>query len=1127
MASIHTFRTIARFEMKTLLRSWFFRIFAGFSILALFGFNFSVFFDLGDSKYLFKALPSVIPYVNLLIINLGQAIVAIFLASEFLKQDKKNDTVEVIYARSMSNTIYILGKTTGILFVFLILNLLILALGSVFVYLNNPSALSVWDLLLYPLLISFPTLIFVLGLSFFLMILFKNQAITFIVLLGYVAVTLFFLNEKLYHLFDYIAYNVPMVNSTISGFGDINQVILHRGVYLLFGIGFIFFTIFRLDRLPQAKMFRTLPIYIAIICMVIAVFMAKTFVDVKSEEISIKKQMIALNDKYYDKATVSVLKSNLDLTHQEESIKVIADLEIQNNENDGLKEFIFSLNPELKVIDVKTGNTSLKFTQELQILKIEYPQNLKFKEKCNLQITYEGGISELTHALDQDLNKYSDNFNLEIIRIKKRYAFLNDNYVCLTRESLWYPISGVGYSKKNPAYQRTEFTEYSLKVKTQANLTVVSQGAKTKTSEGEYTFKPEFALPQLSLLIGNYIEATVRVDSIDYTVYTIEGNDEFKSHFTNLNDTLPSLIRSHKDELETKLELEYPFKRLIFAEVPIHYNLTTHTWNIASDAIQPEIVLYPEKGVLYFDADFTVKKKLLDEGGGGRRGRWARMRMGAGNEEYTEEQKEAMMLSGFIKANFYATASQSYDYNTVINYNSFSLFPNYYSFRTNLSSKDWPMLNMSIASYLKNKNESNTVWRWNRWRGISFLQKEDRINLTLKKFSLKQILDVGISEPEIPNDNKISLNEIIRTKGEYLMKILGSKYDPDKYYEFIKQLVKDNSHKSMTYPQFSQLLQENFNDNIDQLLYDWYHKNDLPGYIVENIQTYQVKDGEFTKFQVRFNISNPEPVDGFVTVEISLGRGWGRMGGGEPPFTKDVFIKGGQTLEIGYTFPSKPSQLKVFTKISQNLPHNLEYSLSDFDEVRTSKAMNEVRPLTVYTSNLTSNEIIVDNDDDIGFDTYQLDNKSYLKELIDKNRKEKTYDYGVANWRGAPRRWDPVIKTEYYGKYIHSAHYTKANDQLRKAIWKAKIDRPGSYDVYCHLDKITGWAKRWVPDASYNFLVHSSEGIQERTLYEEEIQKGWNYLGTFYITSDTAIVELTNKSTGVSIYADAIKWVEN
>ena len=77
-----------------------------------------------------KALPANIPYVNLLLLNVVQAIIAIFLASDFLKRDKKLDTTDVIYVRPMTNGEYVMGKTIGNLGVFLVLNLIIFVITS-------------------------------------------------------------------------------------------------------------------------------------------------------------------------------------------------------------------------------------------------------------------------------------------------------------------------------------------------------------------------------------------------------------------------------------------------------------------------------------------------------------------------------------------------------------------------------------------------------------------------------------------------------------------------------------------------------------------------------------------------------------------------------------------------------------------------------------------------------------------------------------------------------------------------------------------------------------------------------------------------------------------------------------
>ncbi|HAH26114.1 MAG TPA: hypothetical protein DCL77_20525, partial [Prolixibacteraceae bacterium] len=107
-----------------LLRSWFFRIFAIIAMIFLFFFNMGTIIINGNWDV--KAISSVIPYINLLILNTVQAIIAIFLASDFLKRDKKLDTTDVIYIRSMSNGEYVAGKTIGNLVVFMILNLIIL-----------------------------------------------------------------------------------------------------------------------------------------------------------------------------------------------------------------------------------------------------------------------------------------------------------------------------------------------------------------------------------------------------------------------------------------------------------------------------------------------------------------------------------------------------------------------------------------------------------------------------------------------------------------------------------------------------------------------------------------------------------------------------------------------------------------------------------------------------------------------------------------------------------------------------------------------------------------------------------------------------------------------------------------
>ena len=126
MLSLYNIYTIARFEIKTLSRSWFLRIFAALSIFIIFMMNLAIFTNAFGSftPRVMYGLTSSIININFIYFNLAQAIITVFLASDFLKRDKKLDTTEAIYIRSMNNTDYIAGKALGIFTIFMILNLL-------------------------------------------------------------------------------------------------------------------------------------------------------------------------------------------------------------------------------------------------------------------------------------------------------------------------------------------------------------------------------------------------------------------------------------------------------------------------------------------------------------------------------------------------------------------------------------------------------------------------------------------------------------------------------------------------------------------------------------------------------------------------------------------------------------------------------------------------------------------------------------------------------------------------------------------------------------------------------------------------------------------------------------------
>jgi len=87
------------------------------------------------------------------------------------------------------------------------------------------------------------------------------------------------------------------------------------------------------------------------------------------------------------------------------------------------------------------------------------------------------------------------------------------------------------------------------------------------------------------------------------------------------------------------------------------------------------------------------------------------------------------------------------------------------------------------------------------------------------------------------------------------------------------------------------------------------------------------------------------------------------------------------------------------------------------------------------------------------------------------------------------------------------------------------LPQKARYDVYFYLSKPDiGW-RRTNKQTMYNFIVHHDDGVDKVNRGSEEAEPGWVLIGNYSFSSDTAMVELTNNSSGEMVFADAVKWV--
>lgn len=672
---LFTFRSIAKYERTILLRSWFFRIFSGLSLVFLFAFNMGEISPVGDMLWAYRAVPANMPYMNLFLLNIAQAIIAVFLSSEFIKRERKQDTAEVFYVRSMSNATYMLGKAWSILSIFLLINIVALIMGLIFNLLAENTSVDWQAYLYYPLLISLPTLVFIIGLSTLLMSIVRNQALTFVILLGCIMSNLIYIKGSYNYLFDYMAFYQPLFHSELVGFTDWQSILTLRSMYACLGFGFIFFSIFNLNRLRQSKWGNKLSLFLAMVFIAVGLFLGKQHLDRFQQSIALPQQMIELNNKFLTHARIDIEDHDIQLEQSEDRFTAISRITGQTEE--AAQEFVFTLNPGLKVNSVTVGNKPLTFDRQLHLLFIQTDTLLPAGTTLDLTIQYTGTIDENACYPDIDYKtKYKKPDN-PIIDFGRRYAFVHPEFLLLTPEAQWYPQAGVGYSDTSPHWYRKDFINYQLRVKTLPGLSPVSQGEVQQIGEDSYVFKSDMALPQISISIGRYKTQSLVVDSLELSVYYIEGHDYFKTAIPDIRDTMESIIRERLGDFERQSGLKYPFQEFAIVEVPGQFKSYDRIWTSVHQTNQPSIVYLPERGMhsRRFDFDGSVK----------RRKRWGR------NRNSTPEELQLEVFNSFLDQffRFKNINTSSEGDKTVVDesINPYYQFSQFYEMCNNLDSK--------------------------------------------------------------------------------------------------------------------------------------------------------------------------------------------------------------------------------------------------------------------------------------------------------------------------------------------------------------------------------------------------------------------------------------------------------
>jgi len=398
------------------------------------------------------------------------------------------------------------------------------------------------------------------------------------------------------------------------------------------------------------------------------------------------------------------------------------------------------------------------------------------------------------------------------------------------------------------------------------------------------------------------------------------------------------------------------------------------------------------------------------------------------------------------------------------------------------------------------------------------MSDDEKANMALMSQNFKEILN---------DPGKIDIVEnVMQLKGETFFSIIKWKAGDEVFDDFLDDFIYRHKFKVVDVVDFIGEIKDKFDINILPYMDEWYNSKKLPAFLFGTVNAVKVLDKDEQKTMIKFKVTNVSKEEGVFTIDFRTGGGNRRMGGFSETISKLVYLEGNQTKEISFLIDGTPRGITLNTLASMNIPNEIRLSLDNVPEDDKAMPYEGEKIVDDPVSLTERNEIIVDNEDP-GFSVTKGNSRtSLLREILFSEEEETSKYSGFNTWR-SPTEWRLTTNSDFYGASIRSAYYIRSGEGDKKAQWKIPIKKVGYYDVYVYIYKEDNHRHRSNNNkGGYHYIVYSDNGKEEITLELKTADKGWNLLGSYYFSSDSAVVELTNQSESRTIVADAVKLTE-
>ncbi|MFI3269631.1 MAG: ABC transporter permease subunit [Rikenellaceae bacterium] len=1148
--------SVAKYEAKLLSRSWFFKIYLALVV----GIAVSGAMYLGDQPYYFENITTLIPYAAVLILNILQSFIVIFMSADYLKRDKELDTSEVFYVRPLTNAEYLFGKVLGTMRPFLIVNLALIFVTYVLVKFGFGIECRLWDFFSYFLIIIIPSLIFFIGVSTAMMLIIGNQAITYLVMLGLSGVSLFYTGSYADYLFDLFMIHLPQARSDVMGVSNLGMIINHRIIYIMVGLSSMTLSIYLFHRLAGSRRLQNIFLMISIGLFALSGIVVTQYYIKSLAPAHLAERMMELNGQYAGSPTLEIDHYDLEVKQLPNSIETV--MRVDGVVSMSSNELLFNLNGGMKLREVTLADaTPLKFKRIQHLIVVELGRTVQRDEALSLCFKYDGTINEDEMYIDiEDKNINFKSSYYDMLNFDKRVAYVEPEWVVLTPESGWYVRSGVTYTDRNSNWRHEQFSSFDLRVTPLEGMTPVSQGDPERMADSvRYRFAPENPLRAMSLAISRYERYNAKIGKIDYSLYIHETNRNHIEVMRPVVDTLPTIIEDAMGDFERNSGIEYHLPRLTIVDVPEQIYSYKRNWSSTQEIAQPELFLLPGAGMSPIQQMRTMSGYSVASN--------YKRRQDRIKKNKSKRASEAEMLGDNIRWIFGS-------WNTMDS-RSITRTPG------GIVTDDIPNPHYlpSVLFNSKNNIVSDSLSWGNRLMEMYYMgfidgamSKDSGSRGRLGMSDYEQVLvmlqqdgcDRYLADPEYSK----FITEIIIAQGNALFAEAMSKMGADEFVETIREIIDNQTYNNVNINQMLDSVAVRSGFDARENLKFVNKTMQLPSYFIGGQKLERGLIDDEIMYSTEIVLRNESDIEGFVELIYD---------------TKDekeklvVKMEPRQIKRVVKQTPLVP-RLTVNTMNSNNIPQYRRLgsvkltepmmpSNNDKNMSPVKRGGNNNRTMSRSRGNRggggsgsehysilpeegeyileefdtsVPNEIIVDDNDEGLFEVSAPPMSGFLNRWIDETS-DNDMKYKSSSGQRPNFKWTLTSGTQFNGDVVQSGWQIRSGDGDQYVRWKVPVERGQRYALY--FSTTTPWEvshhnksrdKYKGKDLSYRFSVETGDEYGASDMKYDFRKMGrisggpfaWEWIGDYEAKQDTIYIKLTNKSDIQRISADAVKVVK-